>query len=142
MELKSDFNFRKQVANYLGWIFTTGTSRWDGHEEVCLYLIENWSVYRDVKGKSTAVINLAMSDLHYHMAEEITDDVFTSLSWPTDADGNAIRNPSRQKKQLIDKFCDRLEEMRPMLESRIPSVVSVGKRDEERAKRRDWEELK
>lgn len=109
MELIKDYKFRKLVAEYLGWIFTTGWDRVAAHEAVCNYLIANWDIYKGVD-KNRAV------DLKLLMSEFITNDVVDSIKYPTDNEGRYIHN-TKNTKVLVDNFCLALEKLKPVIKA-------------------------
>lgn len=113
MQLIKDYKFRKLVAEYLHWIFTTGYDRVIAHRDVCKYLIENWDLYDEIKN-SPAELDSQENNLRLLMAEFITNDVFDSLDYPTNSNGHAIFE-NRHTKTLVDNFCKALEKLKPIL---------------------------
>jgi len=112
--LKKDYEFRKLVVEYLKWIFSLGVERCLAHDEICDYLIENWDIYAHVKGDDVKKRDV-LNTLRLAMTEFITDDVIDSLGWATHE--NKSVHLSKHTKALVDKFCEKLEQMKPLLKA-------------------------
>lgn len=114
MELIKDYRLRKLLAEYLHYIFTTGYERVLAHQAVCDYLIKNWDVYKGIESGDRDFQDWR-DGLALIMGQFITNDVFDSLKYPTNERGCAIHNV-KNTKMLVDRFCDVLEKLKPVLE--------------------------
>jgi hypothetical protein len=116
-DLKSDYDFRELVAEYLRWITTGGAERVWAHQDVIQYLGKVWGVDKVVPKNSTDGLFGGVSmAVGMPMREKITNDVYESIGYPKNG-------RPRNWKPLVDKFCDKLEEIKPLvLKSAIEGV--------------------
>lgn len=112
MSLKTDYTFRKLVVTYLNYFFGNGFARANAHTHICDYICK---INQKCKCSGFEILKEAM-------CEHLTNNIHGTIGYP---EGRV--HTVRELKDLVDRFCLKMDEIIPEALLKIDDIENYCK---------------